>query len=94
MTHRRGHRGQSRLLEFASRAIETRGALAHKQGKVVRLMRDTIQSEAEEFCFPDLVVLTICSFVLPKILIPIEDELTWQTCSEVEGGNGQWRCVK
>ena len=57
--------------------METRDLLVRKQDETVRLIRDTILSEAEEVGLPDLVVSTICSFILPKILNPIEDELKW-----------------
>lgn len=53
------------------------GLLQAKQDEVVRLLRDTIRSAGEEAGLPDLVASTICSFALPQIHVPTEDEMTW-----------------
>lgn len=61
----------------ADNPIATRNLLMQKQDEAVRLIRDAIVAESEEIGLPDSVVLTICSFMLPKILNPIEEELKW-----------------
>ena len=66
-------------LELASRQpLETRQLLAEKQDEAVRLMRDAVQGVGEDCGLPDLVVSTVCSFMLPRILNPMMDgEMTW-----------------
>ena len=63
-------------LQMASRA-ETRDLLVRRQDEALRLIRDTIVSETEDVGLPEVVVSMICSFALPKIMLPIEDELKW-----------------
>ena len=65
-------------LELASRQpLETRQLLAEKQDEAVRLMRDAVQAVGEDCGLPDLVVSTVCSFMLPRILGPMDGEITW-----------------
>lgn len=73
-------RGQTPL-ELISRShepgTEVWAFLAQRQDEAVRLMRDTLLGFGEERGLPDLVVSTVCSFVLPRILSPTRDEITW-----------------
>lgn len=48
-----------------------------KQDKAVRLVRDAIQSKLQDGGLPDLVASVVCSFALPMIRDPIENEMTW-----------------
>lgn len=51
--------------------------LEQKQDEAVRLIRDALQASGEINGLPDLVISTVCSFVLPRILSPIEKEMIW-----------------
>lgn len=71
---------QLALRSFNQIITETRDLLdllAQKQDEAVRLIRDAIREKGEDFGLPDLVVSAVCSFLLPKILSPMEREMTW-----------------
>jgi ankyrin repeat protein len=67
-------------LAFRGRRPRPKGMtslLTQIQDKAIRLIRDTVNDICEERGLPDLVVATICSFALPRIIERTKGEMFW-----------------